>query len=203
MSAADLPDRVSPRSGERRQALVLAAYAQIAARGFEGLRTRDVAAGAGVNIATLHYYYPTKEALIRGVLGHVMRRFRSTLSGEGSPAAQLRGHLRGLLRLLREEPELFAVMGELALRAQRDPGIAELVGDTSEAWHLQLRNLVRQGVEEGDLDPGLRPDDVAAVVVAASKGVCMLPMAAANPERAQQTFGQLERWLGVAPGQAG
>lgn len=177
---------------------MLAAYAQIAARGFEGLRTRDVAAGAGVNIATLHYYYPTKEALIRGVLGHAMRRFRSTLSGEGSPAEQLRRHLRGLRELLRDEPELFAVMGELALRARRDPAIAELVGETSEAWHAQLRNLVRQGVEQGDLDPNLRPDDVAAVVVAALKGVCMLPMASATPERARQAFAQLERWLGVA-----
>src|SRR5205823_12230072 len=55
---------------DRRRALVLAAFGQIAERGFEGLRTREVAAEAGVNIATLHYYFPTKEALIRGVVAH-------------------------------------------------------------------------------------------------------------------------------------
>src|SRR5947208_9570069 len=33
-------------------------------------RTRDVAAKVGVNIATLHYYFPTKEKLIRGVVGY-------------------------------------------------------------------------------------------------------------------------------------
>ena len=58
---------------DRRSALVLAAYRQIAARGFEGLRTREVAAEVGVNIATLHYYFPTKEKLIEGVVEHAMR----------------------------------------------------------------------------------------------------------------------------------
>ncbi len=41
---------------ERRRSLVLAAYDLIAEKGFEDLRTRDVAARAGVNIATLHYW---------------------------------------------------------------------------------------------------------------------------------------------------
>src|SRR2546427_9268738 len=106
---------------ERQEELVAAAYQLVASRGFEGLRTRDVAGEVGVNIAMLHYYFPTKEALIRGVVGHAMGRFRSTLSGRGSAATQLRRHFRGLRRLAHEEPELFAVMGELALRARRDP----------------------------------------------------------------------------------
>jgi len=52
---------------ERRRSLVLAAYQLIAEKGFEQLRTRDVAARAGVNIATLHYYFASKEDLIPGV----------------------------------------------------------------------------------------------------------------------------------------
>ena len=65
---------------DRRDALVRAAYNQIAERGFEGLRTREVAGGAGVNIATLHYYFPTKEKLIEGVVEHAMERFRTTVT---------------------------------------------------------------------------------------------------------------------------
>src|ERR1700716_2160897 len=124
---------VRPHKEDRQQALVQAAFNQIAERGFEGLRTREVAAGVGLNIATLHYYFPTKETLIRGVVAHAMRRFVSTLSAEGTPAAQLRHHLRGVRRLVREEPELFAVMGELALRSSRDPAIAAIFGETSDA----------------------------------------------------------------------
>src|ERR1700682_6833679 len=89
---------------QRRQELVQAAFNQIAQHGFEGLRTRDVASEVGVNIATLHYYFPTKEALIRGVLEHAMGRFRSTLAPHGSPGDQLRNHLRAGRKLLADEP---------------------------------------------------------------------------------------------------
>src|ERR671925_1672568 len=108
---------------DRREALVQAAFNRIAERGFEGLRTRDVAAEVGVNIATLHYYFPTKEALIRGVVELSMQRFRSTLTPHGAASTQLRNHLRAVRRLLRDEPKLGIVMAELALRSTRDPGI--------------------------------------------------------------------------------
>jgi AcrR family transcriptional regulator len=62
-------------SDERRQSLVGAAFEPIAADGFEGLRTRSVAARAEVNIATLHYYFPTKEALIGGVAQYIAAQF--------------------------------------------------------------------------------------------------------------------------------
>src|SRR3954452_21828708 len=109
---------------DRRRELVDAAYRRIARDGFEGLRTRDVAADVGVNIATLHYYFPTKEALIRGVIGQAMHRFRATIPAEGSPEEQLRGHLRALARLIRDDQQLWSVMGELVLRAPRDPDLA-------------------------------------------------------------------------------
>src|SRR5579864_1001054 len=91
-----------PRGSQekRREELVLAAYRLIAEHGFEGLRTRDVADAVRVNIATLHYYFPTKEALIRGVVDYTMQRFRSTLEPHGSPADQLRNHLRAVRKLL-------------------------------------------------------------------------------------------------------
>src|SRR5262249_59342556 len=59
-------NQTRPGGDERRDDLVRAAFACLAVGGFEGLRTRSVADRAGVNIATLHYYFPTKEALIGG-----------------------------------------------------------------------------------------------------------------------------------------
>ena len=53
--------------GKRRLALLQAAYDVVATVGFEGLRTRGVAERVGVNIATLHYYFPSKQQLIEGL----------------------------------------------------------------------------------------------------------------------------------------
>src|SRR5712692_10688794 len=188
------PARASQQ--DRRQALVQAAFNQIAERGFEGLRTREVAAGVGLNIATLHYYFPTKEALIRGVVAHAMERFRSTLAPHGSPADQLRNHLRAVRKLLRDEPEIGAVMGELALRSARDPALARIMRQTNDAWHQTVRGLLRRAVREGHLRPELDSDDVAALIVAALTSMTLPTVSSAD--RMDQTFRQLERMLGLS-----
>ena len=43
----------------------------------------------------------------------------------------------------------------------------------------------------------LQPEDVAALLIAAIKGVSMPTMGSFRPERIDQTFDQLERWLGL------
>src|ERR1700731_3247029 len=134
--------RVRSNKEEREQALVQAAFNQIAEGGFEGLRTRGVAAGVGLNIATLHYYFPTKEALIRGVVAHAMDRFRSTLAPHGSPDDQLANHLKAVRALLRQDPEIAAVMGELALRSARDASLARIMRQSNDGWHRTLRALL-------------------------------------------------------------
>src|SRR3979411_1794288 len=143
--------RAGANKSKRRDELVLAAFKLIAERGFEGLRTRDVAAMVGVNIATLHYYFPTKESLIRGVLEYAMGRFRTTLAPHGSPSDQLRNHLRAVQKLLAEEPELGSVMGELALRSARDKAIAGIMAEMYEAWHATLRGLLRRAPQQAQL----------------------------------------------------
>jgi AcrR family transcriptional regulator len=182
---------------KRREELVRAAFNQLAERGFEGLRTREVAAEVGVNIATLHYYFPTKESLIRGVLEYAMGRFRSTLAPHGSPSDQLRNHLRAVRRLLVDEPELASVMGELALRSARDKSIAALMTEMYDVWHSTVRGLLRRAAKAGDLRPELDSDGVAAVVVATLTAMTLPTMAGAA--RRDQALRQLEQWLGMTP----
>jgi AcrR family transcriptional regulator len=188
--------RASAHKEGREQALVQAAFNQIAERGFEGLRTREVAAGVGLNIATLHYYFPTKEALIRGVVAHAMDRFRSTLAPHGSPADQLRNHLRAVRKLLRDEPEVGAVMGELALRSARDPSLARIMAESYRAWHQTLRGLLRRAAEAGHLAHDLDNDDVAALIMATLTSMTLPSTASAD--RTDRAFRQLERWLGLS-----
>jgi len=180
---------------ERQEALVQAAYDLLAERGFEGLRTRDVAAKVGVNIATLHYYFPTKEKLIRGVVGYAMERFRTTLQPAGSPGAQVRAHFAGIRRLARTEPKLFVVMGELAMRGRRDRAIAAIVRDVDNTWQKVLSALLRQAAKEGAIASAAKADDLAALIVATLKGLFMLGPEGRDPKEVDRQLRALERLI--------
>ncbi|HEY3109245.1 MAG TPA: TetR/AcrR family transcriptional regulator [Chloroflexota bacterium] len=196
MTPDENPPAGAPKA-DRRRALVAAAYRRIASEGFEGLRTRDVAADVGVNIATLHYYFPSKEALIRSVIGQAMHRFGETMPGDGSPVDQLRGHLRALARLLKEDQQLWAVMGELVLRAPRDADLGRIFRQTDEYWHRTLRDLIGRAIAQGGIAPTLDADDMAALLIVAIKGLSLPTVAGFRPEVADQVFRQLERLLGL------
>jgi len=189
--------KAKPDAEPRHDELVLAAYRRIAQAGFEGLRTRDVAAEVGVNIATLHYYFPTKEALIRGVVAHAMGRFRTAFAPGSRPGEQLAAQFKGIRRLAADEPELFTVMGELALRSSRDPAIAAIFQDTIRAWHDILVVLVRHAQSEGFVDKGLNPDSTASLVIATLSGLFMVPVADTAPDRVDKALAQLESFLGL------
>ena len=184
---------------ERQEALVQAAYDLLAERGFEGLRTRDIAARVGVNIATLHYYYPTKEKLIRGVVGYAMERFRTTLQPAGSPGEQVRAHFAGIRRLARTEPKLFVVMGELAMRGRRDRAIAAIVRDVDNTWQKVLSALLRQAAKEGAIASAAKADDLAALIVATLKGLFMLPAEGRDPKEVDRQLRALERLIAYRP----
>ena len=69
---------------ETREALLAAAAAEFAEKGFEGASTRGICARAGVNAALANRYFGTKEALYR----LVAKRFFGDL---GAPLAALAG----------------------------------------------------------------------------------------------------------------
>src|SRR5271165_554510 len=111
--------------GKRKTALLQATFDVIAESGFEGLRTRAVAERAGVNIATLHYYFPTKQALIEG-LAQFLSGIFATLHAPPPPSTgrlaldHLRQEFTDAQFYDQRHPELGVVLQELTLRANRD-----------------------------------------------------------------------------------
>jgi AcrR family transcriptional regulator len=148
---------------DRRKSLLQAAFDVIAILGFEGLRTRAVAQRAGVNIATLHYYFPTKQALIEGLAQFLSGIFASLHApapmSTGRPALD---HIRQEFidaRFYHEHyPELNVVLQELTLRANRDPAVRLALDSLVVSWRAWIESIVREGVADGtfrqDLDPG-------------------------------------------------
>ena len=65
--------RRQARTQDRKRQLVEIAYRLIADKGLEGFRIRQVAAAASMDNGTLHYHFPSKEALIQGVVDYLVR----------------------------------------------------------------------------------------------------------------------------------
>ena len=84
---------------------------------------REIAKRAGLNHATLHYYFAGKEALIDGVLDHIVQEL-SIGRGPGmenlGPRQRLVAHFEELIRQARQQPEMFVILAEINARSMRD-----------------------------------------------------------------------------------
>ena len=103
-----------PRDGnpeETRRDILEAAERSFASAGFAGATTRQVASAAGVNVATLHYHFGSKEGLYRAVL-------REAVGGPlpGVPeAAEAADRLRGIVSALYDHAASRRSLSRLAL----------------------------------------------------------------------------------------
>lgn len=187
---------VTHRSEDRSHALILAAYHCIAEKGFEGLRLREVAAQVGLNHATLHHYFPTKEALVQEVVLYVTQRLaQTTATAASTPMNQLRSHLHLLKLRMEEEPDLFIALSEIELRARRDPAIRATAQQQVESWHLFLVSILEAGVEQGNWSEDLDAEAVASAIIALIQSVSL--NATLLPRRVEQAMKQLEHWLSL------
>ena len=144
------------------------AFRHIVERGFEGLRVREVAREAGVNHATLLYYFPTKEALIQAVVTQLAQDFRTPLPGLDDPDTSALGELRrefaDIQYWVRTTPETFLVLSELTVRSRRDPAIARILHALLTGWHEYLVSILHRGIEEGTFRTDLDVDATALVI---------------------------------------
>jgi len=74
---------------EARAKILTAAEELFAARGFAGTPVRDIARGAGVNPAMIHYYFGNKEGLYRAIIESAASTVRSLLITATSGAETL------------------------------------------------------------------------------------------------------------------
>ena len=82
---------------------------------------------AGIDHSTLHYYFSGKEALIDGVVDHIVQDLaigRPPLeNAEIAPREVIAAHFDALVRQMEHTPEMFVVLVELHSRAMREPAL--------------------------------------------------------------------------------
>lgn len=169
---SDISTITRRESGEdRRRAIALAARTLIAEKGLEGLRTRDIAQRVGINIATLHYHVPTKEALVALVAESLRDDFqaqsqRHPRTGK-SGLEQLRLEFADFRETVTDTPEMIVVLPNLFERARRDPAIGAIVLPLYDYWRQQFTDIFTLGIADGSFRRTVDPAAAACIVTGA------------------------------------
>lgn len=171
-SAAPAGDGAPGADAGSRTRIVDGALALMSAQGSAAVSMRQVAAAAGVNVATIYHYFPSKADLLRAVIEE--RRYPDRLAAErpavpadASPAERLVALAAWLWAgALDEETVLRLVVGE-ALRgeAAATSSVRELVTALTAALEAWVAELLPEHAEVAtDLAAVLR-DGLFALVV--------------------------------------
>ena len=163
------------RQRDRKTDLVEIAYRLIAQNGLEGFRIRQVAAEAGIDNGTLHYHFPSKDALILGVVDYLMEDLKNNraVSKSAEPTAldELHMEFEDIRLRLHRTPEQFIVLSDLAVRSWRDPVIAKMFRKLDEGWLVHLVALLERGVRQGIFRKNLNVPLCARAIMVALRGI--------------------------------
>ncbi len=189
-------------TADRRAEIVRFAFRHVAERGLEGLRFADVAREAGINNGTLLYYFASKDALIEAVAAYLVEQYSQTGAGalEGDsadPLAQLRWEFADARDRLGDQ--LGVVYIELLARAQRDPSVANLLGDIDAGWRRWITSILQKGREQCSVRADVDMDVAATTIMATIRGVGVQALVSGDTRRLEPVMDQIaelmERWL--------
>lgn len=157
----------------RYRALLEAAKACFARKGFHRTSTAEICAELGVSSGSLFHYFPSKKAIVTAIVEQ-----------EGLETAQ---HLDGLLAqedlgaALRDFIDLILTLAgdaafsrlalEIAAEAARDPDIGVLVAHNDAELRRQLALLVGEAKARGQIAPASAPAAVAQGIAALIDGI--------------------------------
>jgi AcrR family transcriptional regulator len=157
-----------------RERILHAALEVFAERGFEGARTRDIAARADVNLGLLSYYFGEKEKLWRESVALAFDELAAEVAAIGAPTgdgawaderARLEQLLRGVVRFLARRPAFMRLMND---ESRRDgPRMRWLVQHHVKPLAAALEVIGERAQARGIL-PDIPPASLHYIVVGAA-----------------------------------
>jgi AcrR family transcriptional regulator len=148
-------------TGERVADILRAACRVVVRDGAHGLRMAEVAREAGVSKALLHYYFSTRQELLRAAFAFSCDLWDEAVGAElaRAPTGAKRAELYLLASVDSDEPysENRALWNEVWSSLRVDSELRPLVRDAYRAWEAKLVSLIEQGRGDGSV-----PQEVVA-----------------------------------------
>lgn len=167
--AAVEPARVPAARADKREAILRAAIAVFARRGFFGAQVADIAREAGVAAGTVYLYFRSKDDLLVSVFERVMREAidegRAALEGVDDPVERLRRIARVHLERMGRDRDV-AIVVQVELR-QSTKFMEQFSSMQLREYLGVIRDVIADGQARGAFRPGLSPTIAAKVLFGA------------------------------------
>jgi AcrR family transcriptional regulator len=150
-----------------RERILAAALEVFAERGFEGAKTREIAARADTNLGLIKYYFDSKEKLWRAAVDRVFGSL-AEIAGEVLPTdlttENLARIIRAMVRFAAHNPAFIRVMNDEGRRP--GPRMRWLTDRHQKPLYEIAAAILRRGKEEGVL-PDVAPIHLFYVLIGA------------------------------------
>lgn len=160
---------------DRRSQILEAALVCFAKRGFHQTSMHDISGEAGISVGLIYRYFENKEAVISAMAD----RHKKEISEMLERARQAPTLLESLEILFtahccENEPRLIsAFVVDLYAEASRNPHVADLTRDVLETAMDGVTNLIARSPEAANAAHELKPDELAELIFAVSRGMLM------------------------------
>ncbi|AUY25002.1 TetR family transcriptional regulator [Mixta calida B021323] len=145
-------------------------------RGFHASSISEISAAAGVSIANIYQYFPSKEALIIALIELDLQRHHDLISRFWTTDFS-RKAIEELLADIFLTPEGHAVAvlrAEIASEGARNAHVAELLRDSESGLINSVQNLIRAAQQSGQVSGELNPEAVTARLSLVFEGLMRL-----------------------------
>ncbi len=191
------------QTSERVVAILEAACRVVVREGAHGLRMAAVAREAGVSKALVHYYFATRQELVRSAFSWSEEQWQSALRERVSSAPDAAARIEQALLLTLDQSEPFAehraLWNEVWSSLRFDDDLRPLVDSSYRRWVQRLTILVREARTGGFAGLEGEPKDTAWRLAALADGIdSMLYLELLGRDRARRLLLEgIRRELGM------
>lgn len=182
----------------RRQEILEVTWRLMATRGADAATMREIAREAGYANGALAPYFANKDELVEAAYVHVFEqtndRIRTAVAGRRGVAA-----LRAFLVEVVPTTEVTRLEARIVLpfwnRTVTDERLARLNDAAMQRWRRDIRELLRQGREDGDVTVATADDVLADQLLALALGLQVLALLPESPTPAATQLAMLDAAL--------
>ncbi len=188
---------MSPRSAqanqrlheEQKERILSAALPVFVHKGLAATRMADIAAAAEMGYGSVYHYFPDKEAIFTALIERSMQEsrqhVRAMLEMAGSSWERLEWWLSHAMTWVRKHPEIILFMTQVLINEPAQQELRRLVYQLGRASHQELRRLIVEGQEAGQVVAG-NPDQLVTAIQSCLQGFAI--EAAFQQDHADEQF---------------